>query len=59
MIQEDNPSKNYSQKEELGVTDDIDDDDIENLGDLLRVVIIHEECGNLNPNLGGGFRGSF
>ena len=59
MIQEDNPSKNYSQKEELDVTDDIDDDDIGNLEDLLRVVIIYEECGNLNANLGVGFRGLF
>ena len=30
-------------KEELG---GIDIDDIENLEDLLRIVFIHEECGN-------------
>ena len=58
LIEEDSSSKNFdSQKEELDVIDDIDD--IGNLEDLLRTVIIHEECGNLNPNLGGLFRSSF
>ena len=28
--------------------DGIDIDDIRNLEDLLRIVFIHEECGNLN-----------
>ena len=38
--------KNFdSQEEELDVIDGIDD--IGNLVDLLRIVIIHEECGNL------------
>ena len=32
-------------KQEL---DSTDKDDIGNLEDLLRVVFIHEECGNLN-----------
>ena len=38
-------------KEEL---DDIDIDDIENLEDLLRIVFIHEECGNLKVFVDGG-----
>ena len=35
-------------KEEL---DRIDIDDIRNLEDLLRMVLIHEECGNLKVSL--------
>ena len=35
-------------KEEL---DGIDIDDIGNLEDLLRIVFIHEECGNLKVSL--------
>ena len=38
-------------KEEL---DDIDIDDIENLEDLLRIVFINEECGNLKVFVDGG-----
>ena len=38
-------------KEEL---DDIDIDDIKNLEDLLRIVFIHEECGNLKVFVDGG-----
>ena len=40
-----------SQEEELDVIDDIDD--IGNLEDLLRKVIIHEECGNLKVLVDG------
>ena len=50
MVEEDNPSeKNVT--EEL---DGIDIDDIGNLEDLLRIVFIHEECGNLKVFVGGG-----
>ena len=38
-------------KQEL---DGIDIDDIRNLEDLLRIVIIHEECGNLEVFVDGG-----
>ena len=38
-------------KEEL---DGIDIDDIGNLEDLLRIVFIHEECGNLKVLVDGG-----
>ena len=38
-------------KEEL---DGIDTDDIGNLEDLLRIVFIHEECGNLEVCVDGG-----
>ena len=38
-------------KEELG---SIDKDDIENLEDLVRIVFIHEECGNLIVFADGG-----
>ena len=38
-------------KEEL---DGIDIDDIGNLEDLLRIVFIHEECGNLKVFVDGG-----
>ena len=38
-------------KEEL---DNIDLDDIENLEDLLRIVFIHEECGNLKVFVDSG-----
>ena len=38
-------------KEEL---DGIDIDDIRNLEDLLRIVFIHEECGNLKVFVYGG-----
>ena len=38
-------------KEEL---DGIDIYDIGNLEDLLRIVLIHEECGNLNSFVDGG-----
>ena len=41
-------------KEEL---DSTDKDDTGNLEDLLRIVFIHEECGNLNPIQDGLFRG--
>ena len=41
-----------SQEEELDVIDDIDD--IGNLEDLLRLMIIHEECGNLKVFVDGG-----
>ena len=44
--------KTDSQEEELDVVDDIDD--IGNLEDLLRIVIIHEECGNLKTFVDGG-----
>ena len=40
-----------SQEEELDVIDDIDG--IGNLEDLLRKVIIHEECGNLKVLVDG------
>ena len=44
-FEEDNPSKKFgSQEEELDVIDDIDD--IGNLEDLLKAVIIHEEFEN-------------
>ena len=32
----------------------IDIDDIRNIEDLLRIVIIHEECGNLKVFFDGG-----
>ena len=38
-------------KEEL---DGIDIDDIGHLEDLLRIVLIHEECGNLKVFFDGG-----
>ena len=38
-------------KEEL---DGIDIDDIGNLEDLLRIVFIHKECGNLKVFVDGG-----
>ena len=38
-------------KEEI---DGIDIDDIENLDDLLRIVFIHEEWGNLKVFIDGG-----
>ena len=38
-------------KEEI---DGIDIDDIENLEDLLRIVLIHEEWGNLKVFIDGG-----
>ena len=38
-------------KEEL---DGIDIDDFWNLDDLLRIVLIHEECGNLKVFIDGG-----
>ena len=45
--------KNFdSQEEELDGIGDIDD--IENLEDLLRIVIIHEKCGNLKVFVDGG-----
>ena len=34
--------------------DGIDVDDIENLEDLLRIVFIYEDCGNLKVFVGGG-----
>ena len=40
-----------SQEEELDVIDDIDN--IGNLEDLLRKVIIHEKCGNLKVLVDG------
>ena len=43
--------KNVIVKEEL---DGIDIDDIGNLEDLLRIVFIHEECGNLKVFVDGG-----
>ena len=43
--------KFYSQEEELDVIDDIDG--IGNIEDLLRLVIIHEECGNLKVFVDG------
>ena len=52
IVEEDNPSeKNVIVTEEL---DGIDIDDIGNLEDLLRIVFIHEECGNLKVFVGGG-----
>ena len=45
LVEEHNPSKkNLIVKDELDV---IDIDNIGNLEDLLRIVFIHEECGNL------------
>ena len=44
--------KNFDSQEELDVIDNIDD--IENLQDLLRIVIIYEECGNLKVFVEGG-----
>ena len=45
--------KNFNnQEEELHVIDDIDD--VGNLEDLLRIVIIHEKCGNLKVFVDGG-----
>ena len=44
--------KNLIVKEELDGIDHIDD--IGNLKDLLRIVIIHEECGNLKVFVDGG-----
>ena len=38
-------------KEEL---DSIDKDDIGNIEDLLKIVFIHEECGNLKVFVDGG-----
>ena len=38
-------------KEEIN---DIDIDDIGNLEDLLRILFIHEECGNLKVSVDGG-----
>ena len=38
-------------KEEL---DGIDTHDIGNLEDLLRIVLIYEECGNFKPFVDGG-----
>ena len=50
IVEKDNPSeKNVT--EEL---DAIDIDDIGNLEDLLRIIFIHEECGNLKVFVGGG-----
>ena len=43
--------KNLKIKEEL---DGIDIDDIGNLDDLLRTVLLHEECGNLKAFVGNG-----
>ena len=34
--------------------DSIDKDDIGKLEDLLRIVFVHEECGNLKVFVGGG-----
>ena len=46
-----NLQKNFYSQEELDVIDDIDD--IGNIEDLLRLVIIHEECGNLKVFVDG------
>ena len=52
LVEEKNPSKKLIVKEEL---DNIDDtDDIGNLEGLLRIVIIHEECGNLKVFVDSG-----
>ena len=52
LVKEGNPSeKNVIVKKEL---DDIDIDDIGNLEDLLRIVFIHEKCGNLKVFVDGG-----
>ena len=50
-IVEENNSSEKNVTEEL---DGIDIDDIGNLEDLLRIVFIHEECGNLKVFVGGG-----
>ena len=52
IVEGDNPSeKNVIVKEE---PDGIDTDGIGNLEDLLRIVFIHKECGNLKVFVGGG-----
>ena len=51
-MNKDNPSENIViVKEEL---DGIDIRDIGNFEDLLRIVFIHEECGNLKVFVDGG-----
>ena len=52
LVEQHNPSENIViVKEKL---DGIDIDKIRNLGDLLRIVFIHEECGNLKVLVDGG-----
>ena len=52
LIEEDNPPENIVIVEK-GL-DGIDTDDIGNLKCLLRLVFIHEECGNLKVFVDGG-----
>ena len=48
VVEENNPSEKNVRE------DDIDIDDIGNLEDLLRIVIVHEERWNLKVFVGGG-----
>ena len=53
LVEDDNPSNSFgSQDEELDVIDDIDH--IWNSEDLLRIAIMHQECGILKVFVDGG-----
>ena len=52
IVEENNPAK-----KKKNITEDLDGIDIDNIGnleDLLRTVLVHEECCKLKVFLGGG-----